>query len=374
MSVLFDQFSYRINKNSDGLYYDRWYGHVFPEISMPEKLYFLNNIISALLTHNKLYIRTDSIEEMIECIGFEAFRMLYDRGEIVILDNWWVPTFMYNGDSVFYLNMHETQYQDKVCSRLLERKGLEVSSYINSILKNVCNTSDSVTYSYWDNISQENMFEDFSINDRIRALLKIQSETVLAISNENDTWSAVRLCLFERSLEWSKQLKTDEILFEEEAKRYLFYKSNIRNDSIIQYFNLVQSAKGIPNLSILYYNGIISMKDIIRVRDNVVFGKFTSWLEDNNYSVRELELALLNGRSNNIDIEKWFRWALVSSISFFLPSGIVSTLSSMGISFVEQLLPQFSGQKIPSLYFDGILSKQFNAGRMNKKLQSKFWH
>lgn len=86
MAVLFDQFSYRINKTSEGVYYDRWHGHMFPEISMPEKLYFLNRIISALLTHDKLFIRTDSIEEMIECIGFDAFRMLYNRGEIVILD------------------------------------------------------------------------------------------------------------------------------------------------------------------------------------------------------------------------------------------------------------------------------------------------
>lgn len=90
MAVLLDQFSYRMNKTSEGVYYDRWHGHMFPEISMPEKLYFLNRIISALLTHDKLFIRTDSIEEMIECIGFDAFRMLYNGGEIVILDNWWV--------------------------------------------------------------------------------------------------------------------------------------------------------------------------------------------------------------------------------------------------------------------------------------------
>lgn len=122
-----------MNKTSEGVYYDRWHGHMFPEISMPEKLYFLNRIISALLTHDKLFIRTDSIEEMIECIGFDAFRMLYNRGEIVILDNWWVPAFMCNGNSVLYMNMHETQYQDKICSRLLERKGLEVSRFMNSI-------------------------------------------------------------------------------------------------------------------------------------------------------------------------------------------------------------------------------------------------
>ena len=372
MAVLFDAFSYRVNKTPDGLYYDRWHGHMFPEISMPEKLYFLDRIISALLTHNKLFIRTDSIEEMIECIGFDAFRMLYNRGELEILDNWWVPAFMYGGDTVFYMNMHEKQYQDKICSRLLERKGTEESRFTNSILKNVCNTSDSDTYDFWDNTSRENMYEDFSFNDRIRALLNIQSESIMSISNEDDTWSAVRLCLFERSLEWSRQLKTDEILFEEEAKRYLIYKSDIHNDSIIQYFDLILYSKGIPNLSILYYNDVISMKDIIRVRDNIAFGKFTSWLENHDYSVQELELALLNGRSKNNQIEKWFRWAVVSSVSLFLPSGLIPTLSGIGLSFIEQLLPQFSEQKIPSLYFDCVLSKQFNANSMNKQLQSKF--
>lgn len=372
MGVLFDAFSYRVNKTPDGFYYDRWHGHVFPEISMPEKLYFLDRIISALLTHDKLFIRTDSIEEMIECIGFDAFRMLYNRGELVILDNWWVPAFMYGGDTVLYMNMHEKQYQDKICSRLLERKGLEESRFTNSILKKVCNTSDSDTYDFWDNTSQENMYEDFSFNNRIRALLNIQSETIMSISNEDDSWSAVRLCLFERSLEWSRQLKTDEILFEEEAKRYLIYKSDIHNDSIIQYFDLILYSKGIPNLSILYYNDVISMKDIIRVRDNIAFGKFTSWLENHNYSVQELELALLNGRSNNNQIEKWFRWAVVSSASLFLPSGLIPTLSGIGLSFIEQLLPQFSGLKFPSLYFDCVLSKQFNAKSMNRQLQSKF--
>lgn len=372
MAILFDAFSYRVNKTPDGFYYDRWHGHVFPDISMPEKLYFLDRIISALLTHNKLFIRTDSIEEMIECIGFDAFRMLYNRGELEILDNWWVPAFMYGGDTVFYMNMHEKQYQDKICSRLLERKGAEESRFTNTILKKVCNTSDSDIYDFWDNTSQENMYEDFSFNDRIRALLNIQSETITSISNEDDTWSAVRLCLFERSIEWSKQLKTDEILLEDEAKRYLLYKSDIQADSIIQYFKQVLYAKGIPNLSILYYNDVISMKDIIRVRDKVAFGKFTSWLKKHNYSVRELELALLNGRSSNNMIEKWLRWAIVCGSSLFLSAGTVQTLTGVGLSFIEQLLPRFSGQKIPTLYFDDVLSKQFNSSKMSRKLQSKF--
>lgn len=373
MAVLFDLFSYRVKNSSDGLYFDRWHGNTFSEISMPEKLYFLSRIISALLTHNKLFIRTDSVEELIECIGFDAFRMLYERGELVVLDNWWVPTFMINGNLCTYLNMHSTQYQDRVCSRLLQRKGLEESRFMNSVFKDVCNDSDSVTYDYWDNTSKNNMYEDFSFNARIRALLQIQSDSIISISKEQDTWSAVRLCLFERSLEWAKQLKTDEIIFEDEAKRYLLYKSDIiDNDSINHFFEQVRYSRGIPNLSLLYYNNVISMKDIIRVRDNVAFGKFTSWLESHNYSVRDLQLALLDTHSNNRKIEKWFRWSIVSLVPSLLLSGMASTLAGIGMSFIEQLLPQFSGQEIPSLFFDEILSKQFNAAKMSKKLQAKF--
>lgn len=373
MAVLFDAFSYRVNKTPDGLYYDRWHGNVFPDFSMPEKLYFLDRIISALLTHNKLFIRTDSIEEIIECIGFDAFRMLYNRGELEIIDNWWVPAFMYNKDTVFYTNMHMKQYQDKICSRVLERKGTEEAHFTNSILKKVCNTSTSDTYELWDNTSKENMYEDFSFNDRIRALLNIQSETITSISNADDTWSAVRLCLFERSLEWSKQFKTDEILLEDEAKRYLLYKSDIQSCSTIQYFKWVLYAKGFPNLSILYNNNVISMKDIIRVRDKVAFGKFTSWLKSHNYNARELELALLDGRSSNSMIEKWLRWAVVCGSPLLLPADPeVQTLTGIGLSLIEQLLPQFSGKQIPVIYFDGVLSKQFNSSKMRRKMKSKF--
>lgn len=100
MAILFDQFSCRINKTANGLYYDRWHGNVFPEISMPEKLYFFNSIIAALLTHRQFVIRADSIEEFIECVGFSAFKLLYDRGELKILDSWWFPTFMHNDNTV----------------------------------------------------------------------------------------------------------------------------------------------------------------------------------------------------------------------------------------------------------------------------------
>lgn len=370
MSILFDLFSYRLNRTKEGLYYDRWHGGVYPEISMPEKLYFLNHIISSLLTHRQIIIRVDSIEELIECIGFKAFNQLYSRGELKILDNWWFPAFMCNGDVMFITNMHEKHYQDKVCNRIRERIGASASDYIMNIFKDICISSDSDIYVYWDHLAQDNMYEDFSFNKSIRTLLDIKSKDTNNIYNDADTWSATRLCLFERSLEWTKQLKTDEIILENEAKQYLIYKSNIKDENINDRFNLILQAKRIPNLSILYYNGIISMDDILRVRDTIAFGKFINWLENKRYSVKELELALMNRKSPNNQIEKWIRWGIVCGVPFLLPQGL-QAISGIGLSIVEQFLPQFSDQQIPNVYFDRVLTNQFNAKKLNRKLQSK---
>ena len=75
----------------------------------------------------------------------------------------------------------------------------------------VTSDSESEEYVYWDHIAQENMYEDFTINNQIRTYLNIESENILDI-NEIDTWSAVRLCLFERSIVWGSYLQTEEII------------------------------------------------------------------------------------------------------------------------------------------------------------------
>lgn len=81
---------------------------------------------------------------------------------------------------------------------------------------------------------------------------------------------------------------------------------------------------------------------------------------------------MLNGRSSN-SIEKWLRWAVVCGAPLLLRTEpVVQTLTGIGLSFIEQLLPQFSGQQIPVIYFDGVLSKQFNSSKMRRKMQSKF--
>lgn len=60
MAVLFDSFSYRIKEVESGICYDRWHFGKYPELTMPEHLYYLNRVINCLLTHDKIIIRTDS--------------------------------------------------------------------------------------------------------------------------------------------------------------------------------------------------------------------------------------------------------------------------------------------------------------------------
>ena len=309
MAVLFDSFSYRIKEVESGICYDRWHFGKYPELTKPEHLYYLNRVINCLLTHDKIIIRTDSLEEIIDVLGFEAFRLLYERQE----------------------------------------------------LEKVTSDSESEEYVYWDHIAQENMYEDFTINNQIRTYLNIESENILDI-NEKDTWSAVRLCLFERSIVWGSYLQTDEIILEDEAKYYFMQKNNlIPEQTLNDRMNKYLFARNIPNLSLLYYNKIIDIKKIIQVRDHAFGGFYRDWLQSNNYNINELERILLGGNSSS-QAEKWFRWGLVSVTGLILPA-----VGGLAVSLLNEKIPSFS-QKIPNIFFDHVLSQVFNTRKNRNAL------
>lgn len=166
MAVLFDSFSYRIKEVESGICYDRWHFGKYPELTMPEHLYYLNRVINCLLTHDKIIIRTDSLEEIIDVLGFEAFRLLYERQELVIIDNWWFPAFMIGNENLLFMNMHKSNYYDKVIERINNKYGFQASLFIKQVFEKVTSDSESEEYVYWDHIAQENMYEDFTINNR----------------------------------------------------------------------------------------------------------------------------------------------------------------------------------------------------------------
>ena len=189
MAVLFDSFSYRIKEVESGICYDRWHFGKYPELTMPEHLYYLNRVINCLLTHDKIIIRTDSLEEIIDVLGFEAFRLLYERQELVIIDNWWFPAFMIGNENLLFMNMHKSNYYDKVIERINNKYGFQASLFIKQVFEKVTSDSESEEYVYWDHIAQENMYEDFTINNQIRTYLNIESENILDI-NEKERSSA----------------------------------------------------------------------------------------------------------------------------------------------------------------------------------------
>lgn len=360
MAVLFDSFSYRIKGMEGGVCYDRWHIKKYPELTMPEHLYYLNRIINCLLTHDKIIIRTDSLEELIDVLGIDAFRLLYERQELIVLDNWWFPAFMLGNYSLFFMNMHETNYYDKVIIRIRNKYGDKAASFIKIVFEEI-HSKDSDEYLFWDNIAQENMYEDFVKNQELRAFLHIESEDIYNIS-DMDTLSAVRLCLFERSLVWAGNLEVDEIILEDEAKYYLERKNNMHSeDSLNDKMNQFLYARHIPNLSLLYYNKIIDIKKIIQVRDHVFGGLYRDWLKSNEYSRHELERVLLGG-NQTAQAEKWLRWGFVSLVGLYLPAAI-----GLGISLLNEKIPSFS-QKIPDIFFDQVLSRTFNTRKYKNNL------
>ena len=59
MSVLFDNFSYRLRITEDGLFKNRWDNNSFQDFNDAERLYYINNIINSILLHDIIYIRKE---------------------------------------------------------------------------------------------------------------------------------------------------------------------------------------------------------------------------------------------------------------------------------------------------------------------------
>ncbi len=201
-------------------------------------------------------------------------------------------------------------------------------------------------------------FNTFNNKVLLRAYLNIESGGIDSIT-EIDTFSAVRLCLFERSLIWAKELFTDELILEDEAKSYLMYKSNLFLDSSLNdKMNQFLFSRDIPNLSLLYYNKIIDIDKIVQVRDSIDGIKFRNWIRSNEYDPNKLEKVLLGSKSTP-QAEKWCRWGIATAVGAFLP-GVGLILSGL-----NEIIPSFN-QQIPDIYFDRVLSRIFN-NRKNRK-------
>lgn len=362
MSLLFESFGFRQKYVQDGFYYDRWADGKLPDFVMVDRLYFLDQFLNSLLLHDKIYIRIDSLEELIDILGIDAVTKLIDDEILFIIDYWLAPWFMISADdSLMFMNMQVSDTHPKIIKRLKEKYTKSKSSYYEAIFENKL-LNDNNEYSYWDWEAKNEMDLDFQ-NDLLRSHFNIQSNSAVNVTSE-ESFAVLKLFLMERSLEWARNLKTNVVVLEERAKYWLSLKAgHDLNREVIGNINKILSAKKIWNLSILYYNKVITIDDILKVRNDINGVKFREWILLNEYNPEELEKILMSHKGED-PIKKWLKWGIISLI------GIVSAPVGLAASFANEIKGSYKDWT-PDIYFDKTLSNKFSGKKVESRLLKK---
>lgn len=359
MSILFENFSFRCKETSGGIYYDRWADDSLTRFKMQDKLYFLDKILNTILLHETIYLRLDSLEEFIEILGLDQTIKLLDRKILQVIDYWYFPAFMIVGDNTLsFMNMELSNMHPRILKRLSHSYSHTKLSYISNYLKDGI-MHDDISYSYWDSLARNEIYDDMQ-NDLLRAHLKLTSPNPHDVTEE-DSFCITRLFLMERSFEWARNLKTDVVLLEDRAKYWLSLKAGRTIDrTTIGDINKILSAKKIWNLSLLYYNGVINIDDILDVRENVNGIKFREWIASKDYSADELEKILMSHKIADPQKE-WLKWGVLSAI------GAINTVAGIAVSLVDQIKGSYKEWN-PELFFDVTLSKKFSGRKIDNAL------
>lgn len=349
MSVLFDNFSYRLRITEEGIFQNRWYNDLYKEFSVAEKIYYINNIINAILLHDLIYIRIDSLEEFIDVMGIDNTNKLLSCGILKILDGWFEPGFVEGGNnSNIFMNFQKPTDEviNRIIFRLRRKYQISQCSFISHILKNELEYFEEPSFiDYQAKCSMENDLED----DNIRSLLKITSPSSFNI-NDDEILSITRLYILNRNIEWSRYINTDELFIESGAKNILLCKADLNpRETVLGGFDEIWNAKSIPNLSYLYIQNLISIDDIIELRNNIEGLKFRQWIKSTEYNIVEIRKKLMERVPDNL-LAKFLRFCIVEGLGIFgEPWGICASI----MDFLQSQYKNWS----PQIYLDSILPK-----------------
>ena len=349
MSVLFDNFSYRLRITEDGIFRNRWSDNSFQNFTNAERLYYINNIINSILLHDIIYIRIDSLEEFIELMGIDNTNKLISSGILKILDGWFEPGFLVCGNnSNMFMNIQRPtdDVVNRIIYRLKNKFQSSQCSFIYHILKNELLSFEEPSFiDYQAKCVMENDLE----NENIRALLKITSPNACTISN-NEILSVTRLYIFNRNIEWSRYINTDELFLESGAKNILLCKADSNpRETVLGGFDEIWNAKSMPNLSYLYIQNLKSIDDIIELRNDINGIKFRQWIKSTDYNIIEIRKKLMEKIPDNL-LSNFLRFCFVEGLGIFCgPWGIAASI----VDFLQSQYHNWS----PQIYLDSILPK-----------------
>lgn len=355
----------------------------------------ISDFFNALLTNDKICLNLDSLLRLIPLLGFEDTLKLLRRDIFeIIYDGSYHPGII-NKDN----GLSEFAY---VCS-LQTALGIEqdLSEALESTLKFAFDSKNCRVHLRSDEINHlqlliekniikfdsnliQNLISDelkYDIqNKNLVSRFRIISHTIDKI-HDDDIYRILRLAELNRGLAYASQINATNLIIESAALQILNTKfSPTTKQTLVsgttKFFERIVSTKGIPDLGKLYLNKIISLEDILDIRDDFDGRLFRNWLDNSDYNEERTFQYVLNKLQPTLrdTVVKLFRWTYPTVIGFVQP--ITGIATSLADSF---LVDKISQGWHPSIFLDDKLKanldnrlKEFQKDRLKEKVRNSF--
>ncbi|WP_218938686.1 YecA family protein [Oleiharenicola lentus] len=192
-------------------------------------------------------------------------------------------------------------------------------------------------------------------NGNVRSLLGLKSLNTSSILPE-DVFKVLRVLEVNSHLILTRRLKAAAVNIEAGCRSVLKTKippslSSQGTLSSIEVFQDILLGKSIPDLGTLYLSKIITMRDVLEIRDGLDGIMFRQWIASSHYDKDIVQKKLLEPRIKAGFSEKAVRWIVPSALK--ISDSLGGSLLSKTASF---LLNSFLDDWHPSVFLDQQLA------------------
>ncbi|MET0016218.1 hypothetical protein [Oscillibacter sp.] len=313
-----------------------------------------SDVITSLLLYDRIYIKIMRLSNFIDVFGLRDTSMLLEANILKVVDDkGFVSPLIENDNNTFGFGaMFEYVDLLKNIEEKLEILYPSSNDEITKVLYLAESKSVKLISEDFHNKILNELEIEFSKNKN--KLFK-SSKDVKNISPK-DIVNVQRIISLNECLLYGEALKAKNMIFDGFVKSYLQIKFSpylSKENDGLEIFGKMLILKRVPDLGKLYLKNVITIKDILQIRNNINGKKFRQWYLDKNYSEDEFISELLKkGKTDSNILTKLLRWSIPNMIGLANP---VLGIEASGIDsfIIEKIIKGWN----PNIFLDDVLKR-----------------
>ncbi len=292
-----------------------------------------SSFISSLLVHDKIIINESNILDVIKVFDIDDLNCLVRMNLLSIIPNFHLNPVLKKEK----YGVYKADFLDFGVKKIniikgpldyLEYKLVESKDYTNREINQLILNLDETKIVLNDKEIKENIIKELSFdlaNGLIKTELNLESCYTDQIKRE-ELFKILRLMELNKTLVISSTVNTKNFIVDGAIKTLIPHKFSplVKNNLIkngVEIFDNIVEEKGLPDLGELYIKKIITLDDILKIRENYQAKIFRYWFNEKDCNKAEIKKEIINSIPDTIrtKIISNVRWITTNVASLINP-------------------------------------------------------